>query len=409
MKAKDLFVNMNKSYVHLERYVNNGSPSGHSERKTTSLATSPFEGAERFSLLEFPDEDIETRVLGQEHPLFQRGVNYAHPDSAASAILLGGGRRIGATAFEVSPTAGGRTMVLRDGPTRGYLKLTYDVGRLGRVDRQLSLKLCQSCLEVGSALKTCIDDEKMPSGFSLLLESSARVSLIPREGGSYGWGVIFREHQPYPYRSHDIHLIPGFSLFGVDRKSRGDELLINQFIELNGAEPRAYLVNLLRLIVDCYWSIVLSCAFHAELHAQNCLFEVDKQFNIIRLVLIDLQSVDKDLPLARRLGLRDQWESCPEACFDESIYFYPIRSSYIYDFKVGMYLLKPLIGAVAAKYPIDVAGVETEIRNYVRDRYTSLLPGDYFPADGCWYDCDNSERLPGQRRQYYPHENPVFR
>lgn len=409
MKAGRLFEDIAGSYMHLERYVNNGSPSGHSERRTTSPATSPFNGAERFSLLEFADEDLETRVLGSENLLFQRGVNYAHPDSAASAILLGARRRLAETNFAVSPTAGGRTMVIRDLPPRGYLKLTYDVGRLGRVDRQLSLKLCQSSLEVGSALKQSIDAGKMPAGFSLLLESSAKVSIIPTADASYEWGVIYREPRPYPYRSEVVQLVPGFSLFGIDRKSRGDEVLINQFIERSQAEPRAYLLKLLTLIVDCYWSIVLSCAFHAEMHAQNCLFEVDEGFNIARLVLIDLQSVDKDLPLARRLGLRDTWESCPEGCFDESIYFYPIRSSFIYDFKVGTYLMTPLIAAVATKYPIDVEAVEREIRDYVRGKYTSLLPGDYFPADGCWYDCDTSERLPGQKRQYYPHENPAFR
>jgi hypothetical protein len=163
------------------------------------------------------------------------------------------------------------------------------------------------------------------------------------------------------------------------------------------------------MIVDCYWGAVLNFAFHPEMHAQNCLFEVHENFKIARLVLIDMQSVDKDIPLARILGLNYTWTSYPEGCFDESIYFYKIRSSYVYDFKVGEYLLSPIIKVVAAKYQIDISGVEREVREYVQSHYTSKLPSDYFPVDNCWYDCDKTERLPGQRRQYYPHINPKYR
>lgn len=409
MDATRLFEKKQSTYIELERYVNNGSPSGFTELKTTSLITSPFHGADVFPLLEFPDDDFECIALGSSQRLFERGVNYAHPDSERSTVLRDSGRKLTTTNFNVSPTAGGRTMLLRTPPLEGYLKLTYDIARLGRVDRQLSLKLCQSSLEVTGALKECIDTGKCPLSFALLLESSAKISLLATSTGTYEWGTIYREALPYPHRPGSTQLVPGFSLFSADRHNPADEPLINQFIRLRGGEPRAYLINLLRLIVDCYWCAVLNCAFHPELHAQNCLFEVDESFNIARLVLLDMQSVDKDIPLARTLGLRDAWESYPESCFDESIYFYKIRPSYVYDFKVGEYLLSEIIKVVADRYQIDTAGVEREIQEYVRCHYTSKLPRDYFPLDGYWYDCDRTERLPGQRRQYYPHPNPKFR
>jgi hypothetical protein len=107
--------------------------------------------------------------------------------------------------------------------------------------------------------------------------------------------------------------------------------------------------------------------------------------------------------------LNDRWESYPYMCFDGSIYFYSIRPSFIYDFKVGEYLLSPIIEAVASKYGLNRAAIECEVRLYVKENYTWQLPNAYFPADGCWYDCDNTERRPGTKRKYFAHPNPKFR
>jgi hypothetical protein len=409
MDANELFKNQIGSYLHLERYVNDGSPSGFTEQKTTSQITNPFTGADKFSLLEFNDEDLSCVTLGSRQQLFDKGVNYAHPDSASSPLLLSAKRQLVRTRFEVSPTASGRTMLIRTPPFNGYIKLTYDIARLGRVDRQLSLKLCQSSLEVTRTIKSCLDQRKLPATFALLLETSSKITRIPTAGGFYDWGVIFRETKPYPYQNIHTQLIPAFALFSTDRQSPRDEPLLNQFIKLSGNDPRNYLTHLLKMIVDCYFGVVLNCAFHPETHAQNCLFEVDKAFNIVRMVFIDMQSVDKDIPLARYLGLNDAWESYPEACLDDKVYYYNIRASFIYDFKVGTYLMSPIIDTVASDFKLNVPAIEQEIKEYVQKNFTSRLPSTFFPSDGCWYDCDKTERLPGQKRTYYPHKDPKFR
>jgi len=408
MDAKKLFADKRETYIYLERYVNDGSPSGFDSR-TTSAKTSPVLGASSFPLLEFSDEDIECIHLGNKQGLFERGVNYAHPDSFESNLLEGSGRRVVESDLIVSPTAGGRTMFIRAPDIEGLLKLTYDTARLGRVDRQLTLKHCQSSLEVARSMKDCIDQGKLPQSFSLLLEESSKVSLLRLGEQTYEWGVIYRQEKPYPYTKQNTALIPGFSLFGKDMHNPTDELLINQFIELSNSKPTEYLVNVLKMIVDCYWSVVLSCAFHLECHAQNCLFEIDEQFNITRVVIKDMDSVDKDMPLARHFGLNDKWESHPYMCFDGSIYFYSIRPSFIYDFKVGVYLISPMINAVCVKHDLKQSEIEDEIRTYVKENYLWQLPNWYFPADGCWYDCDNSERKPGAKRKYFAHANPKFR
>ncbi len=408
MDAKKLFLNKRDTYVYLERYVNDGSPSGFHSR-TTSARTSPVTGEASFPLLEFSDEDIECVHLGTKQELFEEGINYAHPDSLKSKHLEESGRKVVESNLVVSPMAGGRTMLIRSPTPEGFLKLTYDVSRIGRVDRQLTLKHCQSSLEVSRSMKTCIDEGKLPETFSLLLEESSKISMLKLDDNVYEWGAIYREGKPYPYTDNNTVVVPGFSLFGRDAHSVTDEFLINQFIELSNREPREYLVNVLKMIVDCYWGVVLNCAFHLECHAQNCLFEVDEDFNIRRVVIKDMDSVDKDIPLASHFKLNDRWESYPYMCFDGGSYFYSIRPSFIYDFKVGEYLLSPIIEAVASKYGLNKAAIECEVRLYVKENYTWQLPNAYFPADGCWYDCDNTERRPGTKRKYFAHPHPKFR
>jgi len=409
MDARDLFVNKKDKYIYLERYVNDGSPSGFSDIHSTFERTNPFRGEDRFPLLEFCDVDLETVSFGEENQgLFKRGVNYAHPDSINSDILKSSKRQLIESSLIVSPTASGRTMLLRDSSLEGYIKLTYDIGRLGRVDRQLALKNCLSSFEVTNYLKNCIDNYKMPTTFAILLESASKITKLNTPNGIYEWGVIYREAKPYPYKNDNVQLIPGFSLFGKDRKKINDPCLINQFIELNNSNPHKYLINLLVMIVDCYWNIVLNCAFNHECQSQNCLFEIDEHYNIKRMVIIDMDSVDKDIPLATYLGLKNTWESS-YGCYDKNNDRYPTRASTIYDHKLGEYLLTPLIRVVAEKYGLSTSNIEREIKDYVRTNYTNKLPKDYFPEDGCWYHKPNTERKPGEKRTFIAEKNPKYR
>jgi len=80
MDARRLFQDKLSTFLHLERYVNDGSPSGWTDKNKTSESTNPFTGRESFPLLEFDVSDVENIIVGREHALFERPVNYAHPD-----------------------------------------------------------------------------------------------------------------------------------------------------------------------------------------------------------------------------------------------------------------------------------------------------------------------------------------
>ena len=188
MDARELFRDPESAYIYLERHVNDGSPTGWTRKRSTSDATNPFLGADRFPLLQFAVSDVENTVLGTTNPLFADPINYAHPDSRRSPVLRTSGRTVADSPLAVSPTSGGRTMRIRDGSASkslGYLKLTYDVSRLGRVDRQLTLKHCQSSLEVAAALKTSSDAGRLPRILGIMLEESAKVTMLPFKGGVF--------------------------------------------------------------------------------------------------------------------------------------------------------------------------------------------------------------------------------
>lgn len=417
MDARCIFEDTNSSLVYMERYVNDGSPSGWTKLRSTSNETSPFFGRDSFPLLFFSDADLEYEAIGKQNPLLGPNINYVHPDSIQSTILQEANRTLLTSEVLVAPTSGGRTMFILKPEVRGFLKLTYDIGRIGRVDRQLTLNHCLSSYEVSETIKKCIDAGQYPESFALLLESSGKVSHLTCKSGIYEWGTMFRELVPYPYVFEKRQIVPGFSLFGKDhynKESINDEVLINQFIDLSGSSPIDYLLNVLKITVDAWFNTLLNCSFILETHGQNCYYEINQNFQITRIVIKDMDSVDKDISLAKKLGLNTEWKSYPFACFYESEpenvpWYYKIRPSYMYDFKLGTYILDPLIESVCCKFNLNRQMFSNRIKQYVNEKYMDAIPNGYFPENGCWYYCNNDERKPGERRKYYSHPNPKYR
>lgn len=417
MKALEIFNDLIGSFIYMERYVNDGSPSGWTKLRTTSERTSPFTGSENFPILEFYDDDVDCLLLGERNSLFEKNVNFAHPDSINSNILVNANRKLIESNIIVSPTSGGRTMLIRNDNLNNFIKLTYDVGRIGRVDRQLEYGHCMSSIEVSSYIREGIDQKLFKNTYATLLEKSAKVSKLKINNSIYEWGTILRECNPYPYIAEKRQMVPGFSLFGKDHfnsETFNDELLINQFIIMSNIDPEDYLLSLMKMTIDAWFDTLLNCAFILELHGQNCYYEIDENFTIKRIVIKDMDSVDKDISLAKLLGLKEEWKSFPFECFYEDTpedhpWYYKIRPSFMFDFKLGTYLLRPIMDVVCDKFNIDKDTIINHIKEYVSDMYMLRIPKGYFPKDGIWYSCDDSERKTGERRKYYANPNPLFR
>ena len=129
-----------QSYQYLERYVNDGSPSG--EHKTVSTPYSPTEGIERFSLPYISLSCGEYEAIGNRPSQSAKnavGLNgnksdikfFLHPDMVNKL-----GLRTEDGYFQVFPTSSGRTICRDDPESPIYIKLHYD-GMLGRIVRKM--------------------------------------------------------------------------------------------------------------------------------------------------------------------------------------------------------------------------------------------------------------------------------
>lgn len=408
MNAKKIFDNPLDTYIYLERYVNSGSPSGHTERQRTSFNTNPFTGQQEFELLEFEDMDCETLRIGKEK-LFSLGVNYAHPDSVDSEILKKSGRKLVKFGIKVSPTASSRTLLIRNGEKGGFLKLTYDKSKIGGSFRYLGYKACLASVEVSETIKEYLERKKLPNTLAVLLETSAKVTKLNQGDSVFEWGTIYRELKPYPKLDEETQIIPAFSLLSKDINNPNDEYLINQFIKLSGQKPEEYLWNIIKIIMDAHWNLLIKCTLRPEMHCQNCMFELGKDYRISRIIIKDMEDVDKDLYLSRYFGYNYEWKSYPHKCFEKGAREYKYRSSFMYDFKLGEYMLTPLIKVVSEKYGLSIVDIENRTKKYVRNKYLKLLPNNYFPTNGCWYYCKDTESKPGRERDFFSDPHPKYR
>ena len=81
----------------------------------------------------------------------------------------------------------------------------------------------------------------------------------------------------------------------------------------------------------------------------------------------------------------------------------------MFDHKLGEYLLKPLIDHACLVWRLPVDYFDREVISYVGNNLT-LLPEDFFPADGGWYKFGN--QLVDQNcesRPYIRLDHPRFR
>ena len=409
MKVSDMFLNCEESYIYMERYVNNGSPSGYTQISTTSKDTNPFIGKDKFRLYKFKDEKYKQNFYGPKNNLIFDNYTYAHPDSLNSEILKKFDIELEKADFFVKPTASSRTVLIVDEKIKGFLKLTYDVSKIGRCDRQISQLSALASYENSNFIKKSIDDNMLPYFFAILPEKSTKITMLEKNENKYEWGIIYRDFNPYPPKNKEVVLVPTFSLFSKDYNNPADECLINQFIELSGISPQEYLTDIILKIVDCYWSLLITCGLSAEMHSQNCLVEINRKYCVNRIVLKDMEDIDRDEHISRFFSINNNWLSKEYKNFDIVDSEYKYRTSYMYDFKVGEYLLCPLIDAVCLKYNFNPRYFYSVVKDYVRENFINKIPKDYFFAGDIWYSRSIDDNGMIGKKTYIKNLNPKFR
>ncbi|MDR1005306.1 MAG: ferric iron reductase [Bacteroidales bacterium] len=407
MKLCDLY--KKEASAHLERYVNNGSPSGYSIKCSTSKNTNPFTGSEyihpyicisnKSNFIDFgaiPNIDVE--CSNSENWVL------VHPDMSEHAFFKNENLKLKrADSIKLVPTASARTLQLVDSDFQGYFKLHYD-GTIGRLERKLPYDVAISGVEISKILESLIDDKKLDERLTHLPEIGARILRIQNQD----WGMVWRSKMPYGDCSKIKYVIPVFALFSKDRHNPKDNTLLEQIITEKFYDPTTYVVDyLINPIIECYFSLLKNAGIQGEWHAQNLLIGFDEDFLPQKIIARDLESMDKDMTLIEIFNLPFQFQSNPYKCIDKSREDYQKKHSFMFDFKLGEYVIQPLINFLESIYFIGSDTLIPSIKECSENQIKEL-PEDFFPNQ--WYGYKNVEiNRTTDERPYLMFDNPKFR
>lgn len=420
-------------YIKAERYLNNGSPSGFSEINTTSENTSPRSLAPSFNLKQIKfTNDIFIEDFGEyRNNYVKEGCIFIHPDMLNSEGLIYNLNYFIEDELAVTPTASGRTVLALD--KNYFIKLTY-IGYLGRLIRHMSSEIIRSAYEVNKQLIVAAKTKKINDAFSFLREDFGRVAHIPinnltskdielplNSRGCYEWGVIFREFDPFPYIQEEEFFIPFFALFGkeydpVTKKNlinQDKPLLIQLFEHQNKSIVDFLLYDILYPIFNTYFDALIFAGVELEIHAQNLLLTINKKYDVKRVVYRDLESAARDVPLMEYMGIdyvktgEYKFNIIKQVEIGQKYPKYYVDHSFMFDFKLGEYLITPLIELAHKYYSFDHNSIIIKIKEFNR-QFIEKLPNDFYPPDWCSYENINWD-LEKRKREYIWHDNPKYR
>ena len=313
MDIKRVVAKPSEGLVYLERYVNDGSPSGFTALHRTSPATDPYGLHASFSPFALFDELARFQTFGTDthHPILQDGMIFIHPDMAHHAELRGSDVRE-CPDIQVTPTSSARTVQVMSARPHDYIKLFYD-GLVGRNNRRLHRIKAIAGPELSALLSTAIESGDLPAYLTILREPFSRIHRNPDNSDpAQDWAMVWREGTPTGSASPRIHwMAPLFSLWSRDRLRPEDPPLIEQLWTLWGGKAEDVMLSLLTNLIDIHFTLITKLGLQFEFNAQNVLLGLDAQCNIESIVLRDMMDIEKDLVIRRSLGLHTDFASHP--------------------------------------------------------------------------------------------------
>ncbi len=415
MLLSELTHDPDASRRYLERYVNDGSPSGFSTIHTTQRKTSPFEITQWFHPLvcfappeNFRDFGYIPTLLFPELYGSQNWI-IVHPDMKGNPFFRNPAFELKELdALKVVPTASGRTVQIINRKEEDYVKLHYD-GILGRITRELPFEKAISGPEISSIIIKAIDSCELDPMLSILPETGARILINSLQNDSQ-WGMVWRQSIPYGLNTSKYHFFfPSFAFFSSDQFKTHQKPLLIQVINHFGYDPISYLLDVIIFpLIKSYFSLIQKLGLQAELNSQNLLLGFNKTFSECHFIIRDLESVDKDITLMDSIGKWQHFASYPYKCIEKKQYNYAIKHSFMYDFKLGESILQPLINALVLHFKVEENYLREKIKEFTAP-LIQKLPEDFFPKNK-WYVfakvlVDQSK----EQRPYIEYKNPKFR
>jgi len=399
MRLKEIFDTPLPAFIHLERYVNDGSPSGFTGQRGVSAAYAPRGPAPGFEVevLLMPNNDVVSfgdvatvrRLLGAPPSCTPIPV---HPDILPEIRAAPRMGSIPAISIRAQPTASERTL-LTAGPHPICMKLHYP-RPIGRFLRDMQLFKWLGAQDSGRFIRDHLRRNELIGIF----DEPAGAFVFH---GSAGFGTIFRS---LPLIGDKGALVPAFSLFARDRRAPEDPPLLEQLVHAEGLTPAWFIDELVRPLLEAYVELSTGAGLIPECNAQNLVASLPAGSPKVRWHLRDMEDVWKDVSVRRARGLESY--CVPYHTIDLSTdadYFQ--RRSFLFDFKLGEYLLGPLVEAAAPLFGVPSEALVAEIRSLSRDLW-SATPG-YFASEDVWYGYPNVAEV--SRATYVAHRGPRFR
>ena len=405
MLLEEMFRNKETSFCHMERYINKGSPSGFS-KYTTSKKTNPKSCVKVLTcpIVNFENYDNIFEFGINKYLELDQGEIVIHPDM----ISLIDDQLIKYTikdSIRTSPTASGRTVKMLD-QNGDFIKLAYK-NNLGRTPRNIGKQEILSGVEITSILKKIINSNKTYHKFAFLPENYGKLISFKDDILNNSWGMVLRDSIPYPTVKYNEIMIPFFSLFAKDERKQEDPSILFQLFKNQKKSMEEFLISdILLPLCFSYFSVLTESGLALEAHAQNMLISIDEDFKINRIIARDLESVDKDISLIQYYNYDYKFLSYPYKCIEKGGYSYQILRSFMYDFKLGEYIITPLIEHAKNLVEIDQYEICKKIKQEV-SLYINKLPNDYFSEE--WYDYPNEIFDLNTPRPYRRHLNPKYR
>ena len=394
---------------YLERYVNDGSPSGFTRAGQLGIETDPFGISPWYHpyIIMVEAEALEVFRDVPELPGWPKNGFLVHPDVLKHADIVG--LNVGKLkSIKLIPTSSGRTGRILDPKCDYYLKFHYPL-ILGRVNRALPRLKAIAGPEMTSILESTILSGSLTPWLHILPETGALV-LHLKPADNTTWGLIVRKARPFGPHADQVHaIVPIFAFWSTDRLKSFDLTILEQLVRYHGAHfVDSFLQRVLLAIIDAYFGLVTMLGLQIELNAQNVMVGLDAQLLPVAVIFRDLNAIEKDISMHQRIGLNKKYESSPYKEISKSINGpdYVIRHSFAFDFKLTHYVILPLVSSLAEIMQDEIEPLVEKIRDHVL-QWLPRLPEDYFPEGNVWFAHEDIDL--SRERPYVLRRNPLLR
>jgi len=373
---------------YLERWVNDGSPSGYGVENQMSCNTTPFGNEPFFNPFAVEDSTllqqqlIVSKVRTCSEPPFGFLI---HPDMREKWDRYGLDLRLRRDVALV-PTSSGRTARVSGCSGLNYVKFDYDA-TLGRVNRAINKEKGIASVEMSDELICLL--RSMPFSNVVVFPEYSVVLSRPKGCHRAYSGLLYRDgafvgHPKSRASKTCKQLIPLFSFWSLDRKT-GRNDIVSDWIFGGDTDKMALALEFsAKELLDFYFTALLHAGLQIEYNAQNILVGVDDKSHPACICLRDFSSTEKDLTIRSRLQLPTDFDSLPYKKLEAGTDEYKIRHSFAFDFKLSHYVIAPIVELLNRLS----AGRGDELISSLKIRTSDWLRGEgekLFPEGGIWY------------------------